>query len=96
MATIRYKGVVIGNGVVNEGVPISPVPNQITILGSPFFEGPPGGGSSNGADIFYSNVANVISNLAINGVASIYITTLAADKTAIEGAVTIIPASTVD
>jgi hypothetical protein len=95
MATIRFKGTVIGNGIQNEGTNITPAPNVITIQGSPFFEYPIGSNPT-GVDSFMSNVANVISNLAVNGAVSVYMTTLAADKTAIEAAVTVIAASTMD
>lgn len=91
MATVRFKGTIIGNGAQLEGISNPSNPTIITMTGSPAFTGPEGS-----TDQFMTNVANAISNLAINGAVSIYMTTSGADKTAIEAAVTIIPASNQD
>jgi hypothetical protein len=91
MATIRYKGTVVGSAQQTEGIAAPPAPTLIVIKGSPAFAPSPGT-----AHTFLTNVANAISNLAINGAASIYITTNATDVAAIEGAVTIIAASNQD
>ena len=91
MVTVRYKGTVVGNGS-NQSIPSPSAATQITVAGSPAFSAT----SPAYQHSFWTNVANVITNLAVNGAVSIYMTTNSSDKTAIEGAVTVIAASNQD
>ena len=95
MATVRFKATVIGSGIQQEGIPTGGnPPTIITYQGGPTIGGQQG--FYNGIDNVLTNVASAISALPIGGSLSVYMTTSGTDKTAIEAAVTIVPASSTD